>query len=124
MTPRLLTTQETAERLGLTPGSLHELRWKDDGLPIFQNGLSGYYRQQDLEVFEQPELRSRLRCVVGKAGDTSVVVQPYVPQPRLEGADLSRCQDQSVPNSKLHQGTSSSRLFVGSFGSASTIAPP
>ena len=40
MTPRLLTTQEAAERLGLTPGSLQELRWKDDGLPIFQNGLS------------------------------------------------------------------------------------
>ena len=64
MTPRLLTTQEAAERLGLTPGSLQELRWKDDGLPIFQNGLSVHYRQEDLEAFEQRELRTLLKQVL------------------------------------------------------------
>ena len=64
MTPRLLTTQEAAERLGLTTGSLQELRWKDDGLPIFQNGLSVHYRLEDLEAFEQRELRTLLKQVL------------------------------------------------------------
>ena len=64
MTPRLLTTQEAADRLGLTPGSLQELRWKDDGLPIFQNGLSVHYRLEDLEAFEQRELRTLLKQVL------------------------------------------------------------
>ena len=61
MTPRLLTTQEAAERLGLTPGSLLELRWQDDGLPIFQKGLDVHYRLEDLEAFEQRELRQLLK---------------------------------------------------------------
>jgi len=64
MTPRLLTTQEAAERLGLTPGSLLELRWQDDGLPIFQKGLDVHYRLEDLEAFEQRELRQLLKQVL------------------------------------------------------------
>jgi hypothetical protein len=64
MTPRLLTTQEAAERLGLTPGSLLELRWQDDGLPIFQKGLDVHYRLEDLEAFEQRELRHILKQVL------------------------------------------------------------
>jgi len=64
MTPRLLTTQEAAERLGLTPGSLQKLRWQDDGLPIFQQGLAVHYRLEDLEAFEQREIRNLLRQVL------------------------------------------------------------
>lgn len=64
MTPRLLTTQEAAERLGLTPGSLQKLRWQDDGLPIFQQGLAVHYRLDDLEAFEQREVRNLLRQVL------------------------------------------------------------
>lgn len=64
MTPRLLTTQEAAERLGLTPGSLQKLRWQDDGLPIFQQGLAVHYRIEDLEAFEQREVRNLLRQVL------------------------------------------------------------
>jgi transcription elongation factor/antiterminator RfaH len=64
MTPRLLTTQEAAERLGLTPGSLQKLRWQDDGLPIFQHGLDVHYRLEDLETFEQRELRKLLKQVL------------------------------------------------------------
>jgi transcriptional antiterminator RfaH len=64
MTPRLLTTQEAAERLGLTPGSLQKLRWQDDGLPIFQQGLDVYYRLEDLEAFEQREVRTLLKQVL------------------------------------------------------------
>ncbi len=64
MTPRLLTTQEAAERLGLTPGSLQKLRWQDDGLPIFQQGLNVHYRLEDLEAFEQREVRTLLKQVL------------------------------------------------------------
>ena len=64
MPPRLLTTQEAAERLGLTPGSLQQLRWQDDGLPIFQQGLDVHYRLEDLEAFEQREMRNLLKQVL------------------------------------------------------------
>ena len=64
MTPRLLTTQEAADRLGLTPGSLQKLRWQDDGLPIFQQGLDVHYRLEDLEAFEQREVRTLLKQVM------------------------------------------------------------
>ena len=60
MTPRLLTTQEAAERLGLTPGSLQKLRWQDDGLPIFQHGLDVHYRLEDLETFDAQEFADAL----------------------------------------------------------------
>lgn len=64
MAPRLLTTQEAADRLGLTPGSLQKLRWQDDGLPIFQQGLDVHYRLEDLEAFEQREVRTLLKQVL------------------------------------------------------------
>ena len=64
MTPRLLSIQQAADRLGLTPGSLQQLRWKDDGLPIFQQSLSVHYRLDDLEAFEQRELRNLLKQVL------------------------------------------------------------
>ena len=64
MKSQFLTTQQAAERLGLTPGSLLELRWRDDGLPIFQKGLDVHYRLEDLEAFEQRELRSLLKQVL------------------------------------------------------------
>ena len=60
MMPWLLPPQEAAGRLGLTPGSLLELRWRDDGLAIFQKKLDVYYRLEDLEAFEQRELRKLL----------------------------------------------------------------
>lgn len=64
MPPRLLTTQEAADRLGLTPGRLQKLRWQDDGLPIFQQGLDVHYRLEDLEAFEQREVRTVLKQVL------------------------------------------------------------
>jgi transcriptional antiterminator RfaH len=60
MKSQFLTIQKAAERLGLTPGSLLELRWRDDGLPIFQQGLDVHYRLEDLQAFEQRELRKLL----------------------------------------------------------------
>ena len=48
--PALLTTREAADRLGLTTTSLHDLRCKDDGLPIVQKGLLVGYQLEDKHV--------------------------------------------------------------------------
>jgi len=54
--PTLLTTREAADRLGLTTSALHDLRCKDDGLPIVQKGLLVGYQLEDIQAFEQREL--------------------------------------------------------------------
>lgn len=53
--PDLITTQQAATRLGLTTNALHELRCRDDGLPIFQKGFTVGYRLEDIKAFEQSE---------------------------------------------------------------------
>ena len=64
MSSPFLTTQQAAQRLGLAPGSLQELRWLDDGLPIVQQGLQVHYRLEDLQAFEQREVLALLRPVI------------------------------------------------------------
>jgi hypothetical protein len=54
--PALLTTQQAADRLGLTTTSLPELRCADDDLPIAQKGLLVGYQLEDIQAFEQREL--------------------------------------------------------------------
>jgi transcriptional antiterminator RfaH len=58
--PELITTQQAAERLGLTTNALHELRCRDDGLPIFQRGFVVGYRLEDIQAFEQREALAML----------------------------------------------------------------
>ena len=60
----LLTTREAADRLGLTTTSLHDLRCKDDGLPIVQKGLLVGYQLEDIQAFEQRELFSVVKQVL------------------------------------------------------------
>ncbi len=62
--PTLLTTQQAADRLGLTTRSLHELRCADDGLPIVQKGLLVGYQLEDIQAFEQRELLSIVKQVL------------------------------------------------------------
>ena len=62
--PALLTTREAADRLGLTTTSLHDLRCKDDGLPIVQKGLLVGYQLEDLQAFEQRELFAIVKQVL------------------------------------------------------------
>jgi len=62
--PALLTTQQTADRLGLTTSTLHDLRCKDDGLPIVQNGLLVGYQLEDIQAFEQRELFAIVKQVL------------------------------------------------------------
>ena len=62
--PALLTTQQAADRLGLTTTSLHDLRCKDDGLPIVQKGLQVGYQLEDIQAFEQRELFAIVKQVL------------------------------------------------------------
>jgi transcriptional antiterminator RfaH len=62
--PALLTTREAADRLGLTTTSLHDLRCKDDGLPIVQKGLLVGYQLEDIQAFEQRELFAIMKQVL------------------------------------------------------------
>jgi transcriptional antiterminator RfaH len=62
--PAILTTQQAADRLGLTTTSLHDLRCKDDGLPIVQKGLLVGYQLEDIQAFEQRELFAIVKQVL------------------------------------------------------------
>jgi transcriptional antiterminator RfaH len=62
--PALLSTQQAADRLGLTTTSLHDLRCKDDGLPIVQKGLLVGYQLEDIQAFEQRELFAVVKQVL------------------------------------------------------------
>jgi transcriptional antiterminator RfaH len=62
--PELLSTQQAADRLGLTTTSLHDLRCKEDGLPIVQKGLLVGYQLEDIQAFEQRELFAIVKQVL------------------------------------------------------------
>lgn len=62
--PELITTQQAADRLGLTTNALHELRCRDDGLPIVQKGFVVGYRLEDIQAFEQREALAMLGKVL------------------------------------------------------------
>lgn len=62
--PQLITTQQAADRLGLTTNALHELRCRDDGLPIVQKGFVVGYRLEDIQAFEQREVLAILKQVL------------------------------------------------------------
>ena len=64
MTPDLLSTQQAADRLGLTTSALHELRCRDDGLSIVQKGFLVGYRLEDIQAFEQREVLAILGQVL------------------------------------------------------------
>ncbi len=64
MTSDLISTQQAADRLGLTTSALHELRCRDDGLSIVQQGLRVGYRLEDIQAFEQREVLAILGQVL------------------------------------------------------------
>jgi transcriptional antiterminator RfaH len=64
MSSGLISTQQAADRLGLTTSALHELRWRDDGLSIVQQGLVVGYRLADLQAFEEREVLAVVRQVM------------------------------------------------------------
>ena len=64
MTTELISTQQAADRLGLTTSALHELRCRDDGLSIVQKGFLVGYRLEDIRAFERREVLAVLESVL------------------------------------------------------------
>ena len=64
MTSDLISTQQAADRLGLTTSALHELRCRDDGLSIVQQGLMVGYRLKDIQALEHREVLAVLKQVL------------------------------------------------------------
>jgi len=54
--PRLLTSPQAAERLGLPVQALYKLRDADEGLAITQTGLQVGYQLEDIEAYERREM--------------------------------------------------------------------
>ena len=80
--PVLLTTQQAADRLGLTTSALHELRCRDDGLPIVQKGLLVGYPIS-------PTGNALPGQPVSVAGHSVLVRGPHQDTPRGTGHDQS-----------------------------------
>jgi len=102
MAPVLISTQQAADRLGLTTSALHELRCRDDGLSIVQQGLSVGYRLEDIQAYEEREVLAVVQQVMAgerplpliraitaavmsqpasQRGDTPTVTLPPPPSP-------------------------------------------
>lgn len=56
MAPRLLTSPQAAERLGLPVQALYKLRDADEGLAITQTGLQVGYQLEDIHAYERREM--------------------------------------------------------------------
>jgi transcriptional antiterminator RfaH len=56
MAPRLLTSLQAAERLGLPVQALYKLRDADEGLAITQTGLQVGYQLEDIQAYERREM--------------------------------------------------------------------
>ena len=55
MSPALLSTQQVADRMGLTTRQLQDLRLRGIGPPIVQRGLSIHYELSDVMDIERHE---------------------------------------------------------------------
>ena len=123
--PALLTTQQAADRLGLTTTSLHDLRCKDDGLPIVQKGLQVGYQLEDIQAFEQRELFAIVKLVL--AADRPLplirnIAKAVLAPPVIDGRSV-----QAIPISAPGTGIASSsnihRLPIGKTHTQPVPAP-
>lgn len=67
MAPRLLTSPQAAERLGLPVQALYKLRDADEGLTITQTGLQVGYQLEDIEAYERREMLALAEQVLATA---------------------------------------------------------
>ena len=67
MAPRLLTSPQAAERLGLPVQALYKLRDADEGLAITQTGLQVGYQLEDIEAYERREMLALVEQVLATA---------------------------------------------------------
>lgn len=64
MAPRLLTSPQAAERLGLPVRTLYKLRDADEGLAITQTGLQVGYQLDDIQAYERGEMLALVEQVL------------------------------------------------------------
>ena len=67
MAPRLLTSPQAAERLGLPVQALYKLRDADEGLALIQTGLQVGYQLEDIEAYERREMLALVEQVLATA---------------------------------------------------------
>ena len=67
MAPRLLTSPQAAERLGLPVQALYKLRDADEGLAITQTGLQVGYQAEDIAAYERREMLALVEQVLAMA---------------------------------------------------------
>jgi len=67
MAPRLLTSPQAAERLGLPVQALYKLRDADEGLAITQTGLQVGYQLEDIAAYERREMLALAEQVLATA---------------------------------------------------------
>ncbi len=67
MAPRLLTSPQAAERLGLPVQALYKLRDADESLTITQTGLQIGYQLQDIQAYERREMLALVEQVLATA---------------------------------------------------------
>ncbi len=67
MAPRLLTSPQAAERLGLPVQALYKLRDAEEGLAITQTGLQVGYQVEDIAAFERREMLALVEQVLATA---------------------------------------------------------
>ncbi len=67
MAPRLLTSPQAAERLGLPVQALYKLRDADEGLAITQTGLQVGYQVEDIAAYERHEMLALVEQVLATA---------------------------------------------------------
>jgi len=67
MAPRLLTSPQAAERLGLPVQALYKLRDADEGLAITQTGLQVGYQIEDIQAYERREMLALVEQVLATA---------------------------------------------------------
>ena len=67
MAPRLLTSPQAAERLGLPVQALYKLRDADESLTITQTGLQVGYQLEDIEAYERREMLALVEQVLATA---------------------------------------------------------
>lgn len=67
MAPRLLTSPQAAERLGLPVQALYKLRDADESLTITQTGLQIGYQLEDIQAYEHREMLALVEQVLATA---------------------------------------------------------
>lgn len=67
MAPRLLTSPQAAERLGLPVQALYKLRDADESLTITQTGLQVGYQLEDIAAYERREMLALVEQVLATA---------------------------------------------------------